>query len=106
MHCNFLKLKVNLHIKSKVWLVFIMSVRWLLLFLGLFITGVTHANIDHQRKLFKQASSALSQNKMNQFANLLVQLDDYPIKPYLEYDHFVKRIQSVNIAERSRIHYN
>ena len=99
MHCNFLKLKVNLHIKSKVWLVFIMSVRWLLLFLGLFITGVTHANIDHQRKLFKQASSALSQNKMNQFANLLVQLDDYPIKPYLEYDHFVKRIQSVNIAE-------
>lgn len=99
MHCNVLKFGVKLHIKSKSLLVFLMSMRWLLLFCSFFITGVTHANIDHQRKLFKQASNALSQNKMGQFSDLLTQLNDYPIKPYLEYDHLVKRIHHANVSE-------
>ncbi|MFT6373094.1 MAG: soluble lytic murein transglycosylase, partial [Gammaproteobacteria bacterium] len=74
-------------------------VRWLCLFCGLFLAGTLHANIDLQRKLFKEASIALSHNKMDQFANLLTQLNGYPIKPYLQYDHFVKRIERANVAE-------
>jgi soluble lytic murein transglycosylase len=74
-------------------------VRWLFVFFGLFLTGGIHANIDLQRELFKEASIALSHNKMDQFTNLLTQLNGYPIKPYLQYDHFVKRIEEANIGE-------
>ena len=36
---------------------------------------------------------------MAQFANLLEQLEGYPVKPYLEYDHFVKRLKQAKVSE-------
>lgn len=36
---------------------------------------------------------------MARFAELLTQLDGYPIKPYLEYDHFVKRLRQAKVIE-------
>lgn len=36
---------------------------------------------------------------MAHFADLLTQLEDYPVKPYLEYDHFVKRLQQAKVGE-------
>ena len=73
--------------------------RYLVLFFALFVTSQIQANIEFQRELFKDASTALSNNKMNQFADLLTQLEDYPVAPYLKYDHFVKRLQQAKASE-------
>ena len=70
-----------------------------MLLFALIFTGSIQANIELQREIFKQASSALSNNNMSHFARLLTQLDGYPIKPYLEYDHFVKRLSQAKVPE-------
>jgi len=49
------------------------------------------ANTERQRQLFHEAASALERNQVNMFQDLLVQLADYPAKPYLEYDYFRQR---------------
>ena len=46
------------------------------------------ASIEQQRQLFHDASAALERNQISKFNRLLKQLDDYPAKPYLEYDAF------------------
>jgi soluble lytic murein transglycosylase len=60
------------------------------------ILGLTsfqlQANIEQQRQLFHDASSALERNQISRFNRLLEQLDDYPAKPYLEYDAFSRRV--------------
>jgi soluble lytic murein transglycosylase len=73
--------------------------RYLALFFALFVTSQIQANIEFQRELFKDASTALSNNKMDQFADLLTQLEGYPVAPYLKYDHFVKRLQQAKASE-------
>jgi soluble lytic murein transglycosylase len=73
--------------------------RCLVLFCALFTTSHIQASIELQRELFKDASNALSNNKMAQFSDLLIQLEGYPVKPYLEYDHFVKRLQQAKVGE-------
>lgn len=48
------------------------------------------AGIEQQRQLFHDAAIALERNQISKFNRLLKQLDDYPAKPYLEYDAFVR----------------
>lgn len=36
---------------------------------------------------------------MVHFAHLLNKLEDYPVKPYLEYDHFVEKLQQAKVIE-------
>jgi soluble lytic murein transglycosylase len=62
-----------------------------LLFAGL-ISPQLQANIEQQRQLFHDASAALERNKISKFHKILKQLDDYPAKPYLEYDAFIRRV--------------
>lgn len=50
------------------------------------------ANIEQQRQLFRDASSALERNQVSRFNRLLKQLGDYPASPYLEYDNFKRRV--------------
>jgi soluble lytic murein transglycosylase len=73
--------------------------RCLVLLCALFVTSQVQASIELQRELFKDASTALSNNKMDHFANLLTQLEGYPVTPYLKYDHFVKRLQQAKASE-------
>jgi soluble lytic murein transglycosylase len=64
--------------------------------IAMLILGLTsfqlQANIEQQRQLFHDASSALERNQISRFNRLLEQLDDYPAKPYLEYDAFSRRV--------------
>ena len=46
------------------------------------------ASIEQQRQLFHDAAFALERNQIRKFNRLLVELKDYPAKPYLEYDAF------------------
>ena len=41
------------------------------------------ADVETQRQLFREASIALERNEVTRFRALLVQLEDYPIQPYL-----------------------
>jgi len=63
----------------------------ILLIAGL-ISPQLQASIEQQRQLFHDASRALEGNKITRFNRLLKQLDDYPAKPYLEYDAFSRRV--------------
>ena len=62
-----------------------------LLIAGL-ISPQLQANIEQQRQLFHDASAALERNKISKFNKILEQLEDYPAKPYLEYDAFSRRV--------------
>jgi soluble lytic murein transglycosylase len=62
-----------------------------LLIAGL-ISPQLQANIEQQRQLFHDASAALERNKISKFNKILKQLEDYPAKPYLEYDAFSRRV--------------
>jgi len=62
-----------------------------LLIAGL-ISPQLQANIEQQRQLFHDASVALERNKISKFNKILIQLEDYPAKPYLEYDAFSRRV--------------
>ena len=62
-----------------------------LLIAGL-ISPQLQANIEQQRQLFHDASAALERNKISKFNRILKQLEDYPAKPYLEYDAFSRRV--------------
>ena len=62
-----------------------------LLIAGL-ISPQLQANIEQQRQLFHDASTALEHNKISKFNKILKQLEDYPAKPYLEYDAFSRRV--------------
>ena len=62
-----------------------------LLIAGL-ISPQLQANIEQQRQLFHDASAALERNKISKFNKILIQLEDYPAKPYLEYDAFSRRV--------------
>ena len=50
------------------------------------------AGIEQQRQLFHDASFALERNQLTKFNRLLKQLEDYPAKPYLEYDAFKRKV--------------
>ncbi|UCH38976.1 MAG: transglycosylase SLT domain-containing protein [Gammaproteobacteria bacterium] len=60
----------------------------MLIALSLLLSQGAQANIEAQRQLFQDAASALEHNRISQFNRLLKQLDDYPARPYLEYDAF------------------
>ena len=62
-----------------------------LLIVGL-ISPQLQASIEQQRQLFHDASAALKRNKITKFNKILKQLEDYPAKPYLEYDAFSRRV--------------
>ena len=59
-----------------------------LFLLGLAFSPQIQASIEQQRLLFHDATLALERNQINKFNQLLKRLDDYPVKPYLEYDAF------------------
>ena len=74
---------------------FVYSVRSIatiaMLTLGL-VSPQIQANIEQQRQLFHEASFALERNQITKFKRLLKQLEDYPAKPYLEYDAFKRKV--------------
>jgi soluble lytic murein transglycosylase len=56
------------------------------------------ANLDQQRKDFSEARKAVRQGAISRYKKLLKGLQDYPLKPYLEYEDLKRRLsqQSVN----------
>ena len=61
------------------------------------LTGAALANsgsttLEQQRLLFKQAELALSNDDIKQFEKLLLELKDYPVTGYLQYDAFNKNL--------------
>jgi len=68
------------------------SIGMIVLLIAGLISPQLQANIEQQRQLFRDASFALESNKITRFNRLLKQLDDYPAKPYLEYDAFSRRV--------------
>lgn len=69
---------------------------------GLLISGSIQANIDHQRRLFNDASYALNTGQIKKFNRLFKQLDGYPARAYLTYDAFNDRIARVTIDDMTR----
>ena len=69
---------------------------WLLLALLISSWSVqaktTSYTVEQQRSLFKQAERALSVKDNKKFKKLLVELQDYPVSGYLEYDAFRKKL--------------
>jgi soluble lytic murein transglycosylase len=68
------------------------SIRMIVLLIVGLISPQLQANIEQQRQLFHDASAALERNKISKFNKILKQLEDYPAKPYLEYDAFSRRV--------------
>jgi soluble lytic murein transglycosylase len=68
------------------------SIRMIVLLVAGLISPQLQANIEQQRQLFHDASAALERNKISKFNKILKQLEDYPAKPYLEYDAFSRRV--------------
>lgn len=75
------------------------SIGMVVLLIAGLISPQLQANIEQQRQLFRDASSALERNKITRFNQLLKQLDDYPAKPYLEYDAFSRRVSKAKPAQ-------
>ena len=69
---------------------------WLLLALMISSLSVqaktTSYTLEQQRSLFKQAERALSVKDNKKFKKLLIELQDYPVTGYLEYDSFRKKL--------------
>ena len=53
-----------------------------------------YAGIEQQRQQFRDASIALERNQIGKFNRILHALEDYPARPYLEYDYFKRSIRS------------
>jgi len=68
------------------------SIGMIVLLIAGLISPQLQANIEQQRQLFHDASAALERNKISKFNKILIQLEDYPAKPYLEYDAFSRRV--------------
>jgi len=51
--------------------------------------------LEQQRSLFKQAEKALKFKDNKKFKKLLIELQDYPVIGYLEYDAFRKKLSRV-----------
>lgn len=60
------------------------------------------ANIDHQRKLFQDASYALTSGQITKFNHLFKQLEGYPVRAYLSFDAFKARLARVSVEEMTR----
>lgn len=67
----------------------------------LLIAKPLSANILQQRDLFIAAEKALDLNQLDTFQKLLNQLDDYPIKAYLEYEVIKMRLDQVSLPDMS-----
>ena len=71
----------------------------LILGLGLFFSVQTamaeSVSVEKQRDYYIQAKKALKKGHMRTYAQLIKKLDDYPLKPYLEYRYLRKRISSL-----------
>jgi soluble lytic murein transglycosylase len=50
------------------------------------------ASVEQQRALFHEAETALEKGDRQQFSALLKDLQDYPVRAYLEYDDFAKSL--------------
>lgn len=48
--------------------------------------------LAEQRKLFIQAENALNNNQLYKFQELLGQLEDYPLYPYLKYEELIQNL--------------
>lgn len=59
------------------------------------------ADIDQQRKDFTEARKAVRQGANSRYNTLLKRLQDYPLKPYLEYEYLKRQLSQ---QPSSRIH--
>ena len=72
---------------------------FLVAFLSVGIAFGASASVEQQRKVFLDASHALQSGQTTKFKNLLNELADYPVTPYLEYDYFRRYISRISLAE-------
>lgn len=56
------------------------------------VMAASDRELQKQRTLYQQAHKALKTNNVTQYKSLLAQLNDYPLKPYLEYRYLRQRI--------------
>ncbi len=75
-----------------------------LFLLSLAVSPQTQASIEQQRLLFHEAALALERKQISRFNRLLKRLDDYPAKPYLEYDAF-KRSASQTKPQQAELFF-
>ncbi len=61
--------------------------------------SVFAATIEQQREWFRDASDALRNNQTTRFNQLLEQLSDYPVTPYLHYDAFRRGLSKAKIEK-------
>ena len=55
--------------------------------------------MEKQRAVFLQASHALQKGQTTRYRQLLGEIKDYPVTPYLEYDYFRRHISAVTLDE-------
>ena len=60
------------------------------LVLAMVFAAPAGANYEAERLLFHEAALALERSQLSEFNRLLKQLGDYPARPYLEYDAFMR----------------
>ena len=63
------------------------------------VSAGSRADIEQQRRLFHDASDALQRNQISKFNRLLKSLENYPARPYLEYDAFELRVNSLGTQQ-------
>ena len=83
------------------------SLKFLIVTLFLITAAISpqiQASIEQQRQLFHDAALALERNQISEFNQLLKRLDDYPAKPYLEYDAF-KRSASQTKPQQAELFF-
>ena len=64
-----------------------------------FHPGASAADIEQQRQLFHDAAFALERNQIQRFNRILAELEDYPARPYLEYDMFRRQVSQAKPAQ-------
>ncbi|MEM7675381.1 MAG: transglycosylase SLT domain-containing protein [Myxococcota bacterium] len=59
----------------------------------------TPTPLDAQRQRYFEAQEALDADDLGKFQKLRVQLDDYPLHPYLDYRQFTKSLEKTSIED-------
>ncbi len=67
-----------------------------------FVMANSWANVEKQRQLFREASIALERNQVTKFKALLVQLEDYPVQPYLVNDALRRHVNRASTDKVSK----
>lgn len=61
--------------------------------------STNHASLYEERTLYKNAISALQAGRLSQFDGILLQLDDYPLVPYLYYRRLIRDASRASVEQ-------